>query len=251
MSHQRKIKLTIAYDGTDYHGWQVQPGLPTVQETLCQAATLLIGRKTHVHGASRTDAGVHALGQAGLIEVISRIPTENFPRALTDRLPAGMAVLDACEVDKQFDLMGDVTSKLYRYTICISKARPVLNMRYCWHLPGPIDIAAMQAAARYLVGKQDFRSLASAADKRQSSVRTIFSCEVTRTTDATNDWLHINVQGDGFLYNMVRNIVGTLVDIGHGRWTPDKMTEILAARDRSAAGQLAPASGLCLEWIEY
>lgn len=251
MSHQRKIKLTIAYDGTGYHGWQVQPGLPTVQETLCQAATALIGRRTHVHGASRTDAGVHALGQAGLIEVISPIPTENFPRALTDRLPAGLAVLDAGEVDKKFDLMGDVTCKLYRYTICVSKQRPVLQMRYCWHLPGQIELEAMQRAAQTLVGTHDFRSFASAADKRQSSVRTVFSCAVTPVTDATNHWIHIDVQGDGFLYNMVRNIVGTLVDIGHGRWAPDKLPEILAARDRSAAGQLAPASGLCLQWIRY
>ena len=178
MSLQRKIKLTIAYDGTDYHGWQVQPGLQTVQETLCRAATSLIGRKTHVHGASRTDAGVHALGQAGLVEIISPIPTKNFPRALTDRLPAGMAVLDACEVDKKFDLMGDVTCKLYRYTICISRLRPVLHMRYCWHLPGPIEVEAMQDAAQALVGKQDFRSFASAGDKRQSSVRTIFACAI-------------------------------------------------------------------------
>jgi tRNA pseudouridine38-40 synthase len=251
MSHQRKIKLTIAYDGTGYHGWQVQPGLPTVQETLCQAATSLIGRKTHVHGASRTDAGVHALGQAGLIEVISPIPTENLPRALTDRLPAGMAVLDACEVGRKFDLIGDVTRKLYRYTICISKARPVLDMRYCWHLPGQIELEAMQDAAQYLVGKQDFRSFASAGDKRQSSVRTIFACDVAPCDDGVSHWIHIDVQGDGFLYNMVRNIVGTLVDVGHGRWTPDTIPEILAARDRCAAGQLAPASGLCLRWIKY
>ncbi len=243
--------MTIAYDGTDYHGWQVQPGLKTVQETLCQAATSLIGRKTHVHGASRTDAGVHALGQAGLMEVISPIPTENFPRALTDRLPAGMAVLDACEADKKFDLIGEVRSKLYRYTLCISKARPVLNIRYCWHLPGRMELEAMQRAAQSLVGMHDFRSFASAADKRQSSVRTVSSCDVTRTNDGANHWILIDVQGDGFLYNMVRNIVGTLVDVGHGRRAPDRMPEILEARDRSAAGQLAPAAGLCLQWIKY
>ena len=107
----------------------------------------------------------------------------------------------------------------------------------------------MQRAAQTLVGTHDFRSFASAADKRQSSVRTVFACDVTPVTEGSNDWLHIDVRGDGFLYNMVRNIVGTLVDVGHGRWTPDKMTEILAARDRCAAGQLAPANGLCLEWI--
>jgi tRNA pseudouridine38-40 synthase len=251
MNHQRKIKLTIAYDGTDYHGWQVQPGLKTVQETLCKAAADLIGRKTHVHGASRTDAGVHAKGQAGLIEVVSPIPTENFPKALTDRLPLDIAVLDACEVDKAFDLIGDVTRKLYRYAICISKARPVMAIRYCWHLPGRFDIQAMQDASRHLVGTHDFKSFASAADQRQSSVRTVFRCDVLALEDKNHQWIIIDIEGDGFLYNMVRNMVGTLIDIGHGRWEPAMISSILEAKDRTAAGQLAPASGLCLEWIKY
>ncbi len=246
--HRRKIKLTIAYDGTEYHGWQVQPGMKTVQETLCQAATALVGRKVHVHGASRTDAGVHALGQAGLIETVTPIPTENFPRALNDRLPQDIAVLTAEEpLNPKFDLIGDVTCKLYRYTLCTTKIRPVRDIRFVWHLPGQIDIPAMQEAAQYLVGKQDFRSFASAADQRKSSIRTIFRCDVL--TEGDN--ILIEVEGDGFLYNMVRNIVGTLVDIGHGRWQPGYIQEILEARDRTTAGQLAPASGLCLVWISY
>ena len=249
--HKRKIKLTIAYDGTDYHGWQVQPGFKTVQETLCQAATSLVGRKTHVHGASRTDAGVHAKGQSGLIEVATPIPTENFPRALTDRLPQDISVLDACDVDKPFDLIGDVTRKRYRYTLCVTKPRPVMQIRYCWHVPGDIQVAAMQTAAQSLVGIHDFKSFASAADHRKSSVRTIFRCQVNEVNEAPHRWITVDVEGDGFLYNMVRNIVGTLVDIGHGRWTPDQMEAIRNAKDRTAAGRLAPASGLCLEWIRY
>ena len=249
--NQRKIKLTIAYDGTDYHGWQVQPGLNTVQETLCKAVTDLIGRKTHVHGASRTDAGVHARGQAGLIEIVSPIPTENFPRAITDRLPSDIAVLDASDVDKSFDLIGDVKRKLYRYTICLGCVRPVMAVRYCWHLSGRIDLGAMQAAAQHLIGTHDFKSFASAADQRQSSIRTIFRCDLHTEEDAHYQWINFDVEGDGFLYNMVRNIVGTLVDIGHGRWSPDMIRSILEARDRTAAGQLAPAGGLCLEWITY
>jgi len=247
MSVQRKIRLTLAYDGTDYHGWQVQPGFRTVQGTLCQAAAALIGRKTHVHGASRTDAGVHAQGQVGLIETFSPIPTENFPRALNDRLPTDIAVRDAREVSRTFDLIGDVTHKLYRYTICTARIRPVRDIRFVWHLPTHLDAEAMRAAAQHLVGRRDFRSFASAADTRQSSVRTLFGCDVRQERDT----IIIDVEGDGFLYNMVRNIVGTLVDIGHGRWAPDMIRAILGARDRTAAGQLAPPQGLCLEWIQY
>ena len=248
---RRKIKLIIGYDGTHYHGWQIQPGYSTLQETLCQAATSLVGRKTHVHGASRTDAGVHALGQSGLIEVAGPIPTENFPKALTDRLPKDIAVTDACEVDRRFDLIGDVTRKLYRYTLCVSKPRPVLMTRYCWHLPDSIDIGAMQQAARHLVGEQNFKSMASGADARQSAMRTLFRCDVTEEIEGMNHWVRVDVEGNGFLYNMARNIVGTLVDIGHGRWGADHMPAILKAQDRSAAGQLAPARGLCLMWIKY
>ncbi|MFC1764418.1 tRNA pseudouridine(38-40) synthase TruA [Planctomycetota bacterium] len=251
MHQRRKIKLTIAYDGTDFHGWQVQPGMRTVQETLCKAATDLIGRKTHVHGASRTDAGVHARGQAGLIEAATPIPTENFPKALNDRLPDDVAVLDSEDAFGKFNLMGDVTSKLYRYTLYTGKIRPVRNIRYCWQLPMRVDVAIMQQAAQYFVGKQDFRSFASAADQRQSSVRTVFRCEITRGTGDRSDYIDIDVEGDGFLYNMVRNIAGTLVGVGHGRWQPDIIPKILAARERTAAGQLAPPQGLCLEWIRY
>jgi tRNA pseudouridine38-40 synthase len=248
---QRKIRFTIAYDGTDYHGWQVQPGVKTVQETLCQAATSLIGRKVHVHGASRTDAGVHAMGQVGLIETVTPIPTENFPKALNDRLPHDIAVLDATEPPWNFNLIGDVKRKLYRYTIHTGTIRPVLNIRYCWHLPVRLDAAAMNTAAQALVGTHDFRSFASAADRRESTVRTIFRCDVTRGQAENQDWVTVEVEGDGFLYNMVRIVAGTLVDIGHGRWEPAMMAAILEARDRTAAGQLAPPSGLCLVWIRY
>jgi len=248
---QRKIRFTIAYDGTDYHGWQVQPGFKTVQETLNLAASSLIGRKTCVHGASRTDAGVHALGQVGLIEADTPIPTENFSRALNDRLPQDIAILDAEDAPWRLDVIGDVKRKLYRYTIYTGKVRSVLDIRYCWHLPVHLDVEAMNTAAQLLVGTHDFRSFASAADRRESTVRTIFRCEATRCAGDKQDWISIEVEGDGFLYNMVRNIAGTLVDIGHGRWEPRMIGAIMEAKDRTAAGQLAPASGLCLVWIHY
>jgi tRNA pseudouridine38-40 synthase len=247
----RNIKLTIAYDGTEYHGWQIQPGLRTIQGVLTAAIQDLIDAEVRLFGASRTDAGVSALGQVGLVQIDSPIPTENLARAITDKLPSDIAVAEAVQVAEGFDLMGAVKSKLYRYTIFTGRARPVLEIRHCWHLPAKLDITAMAEAAKLLVGKKDFKSFASAADKREETVRTIFRCDVTRGQASENDWIYVDAEGDGFLYNMVRNIVGTLVEVGVGRWRPEKINEILQAKDRTAAGRLAPAQGLCLMWIKY
>ena len=266
----RKIKLTIQYDGSGYFGWQVQPDKTTIEQLLNQAVTSLIGRKVTVHAASRTDAGVSALGQVGLIEIDSPIPTENFPKAISDRLPPEIAVIEAVEVDKQFDIINDVRCKLYRYTIFNAKPRPVLDTRHCWHIPEKLDIEKMNTAAQLLVWTKDFKSFASAKDDRENSTRSIYRCEVrgqssnlsfTRKRESilksdnlpqdSNDWIYIDVEGNAFLYNMVRNIVGTLVEIGVGRWKPEKMVEIIEAKDRTAAGRIAPPEGLCLMWIKY
>jgi tRNA pseudouridine38-40 synthase len=243
----RSIRLTIQYDGSRYHGWQIQPGEKTIQGELVEAVSSLVGRRTHVHGASRTDAGVSALGQVGLFEIDSPIPTENFPDAINDRLPREIVVTAAEEAPRKFDLIGAVTSKLYRYTIYTGRFRPVLKLNQCWHIPRELDVAAMNRAAQLLIGKKDFKSFASAADRRENSVRTIIRCDVV----AENEWIYVNVEGDGFLYNMVRNIAGTLVDVGYGRWEPEKVSDILDAKDRTAAGRLAPPQGLCLMWIKY
>ena len=243
----RKIKLTVAYDGYSYHGWQIQPGMKTIQQTLAEAIELLTGQKVELAGASRTDAGVSALGQAVTFQIDSPIPTENFARAITHRLPADIAVAEAIEVAPDFDVIRDVKSKLYRYTIFTGLVRPVLRIRHCWHIPEKLDACVMAKAASFLVGKKDFKSFAAAADKRESSTRTIFRCDVA----GEGDWIYIDVEGDGFLYNMVRNIVGTLVEAGIGRMKPEKMAAILEATDRTAAGPIAPAEGLCLMWIKY
>ncbi|MHC4396502.1 MAG: tRNA pseudouridine(38-40) synthase TruA [Planctomycetota bacterium] len=243
----RNVKLTIRYDGSDYHGWQIQPGRKTIQGVLTEAVGNLIGGEVRVFGASRTDAGVSALGQVGLVQIDSPIPTENLAKAITDRLPDNIAVTEAVEVADGFDLMGAVTSKLYRYTIFVGRERPVLQIRHCWHLPAELDTTAMNEGGTMLVGKKNFKSFASAADKRESTVRTIFRCEVK----AEDDWVYIDVEGDGFLYNMVRNIVGTLVEVGVGRLEPEKMKVILEAKDRTTAGPIAPPQGLCLMWIKY
>jgi len=243
----RNIKLTIVYDGSAYHGWQIQPGLKTIQGVLTEAIQELIGAEVRVFGASRTDAGVSALGQVALVQIDSAIPVENLARVITGRLPADIAVAEAVEVPQGFDLIGAVKSKLYRYTIFTGQLRPVLQIRHCWHLPTKLDVTAMAKAAKMLVGKKDFKSFASAADQRENSVRTIFRCDVT----SENEWIYVDVEGDGFLYNMVRNIVGTLVEVGVGRWKPEKINEILEAKDRTAAGPIAPAAGLCLMCVKY
>jgi len=260
----RNIKLTIAYDGSRYYGWQIQPGKKTIQGQITEAIRNLIGCEVRVHGASRTDTAVSALGQVALVQIDSPIPTEKLAEAITHRLPADIVVTEAVQVPDGFDLIGAVKSKLYRYTIFTGQVRPVLKIRHCWHLPGKLNIDAMTEAAKLLVGKKDFKSFASAADKRENSVRTIFRCEVTTSSQHKihhthhknsaqyeNNWVYIDVEGDRFLYNMVRNIVGTLVEVGIGRMKSEKIKKILEAKDRRAAGPIAPAAGLCLMWIKY
>jgi len=243
----RNIKLTIAYDGSNYHGWQIQPEQRTIQGELTKAISELIGWKVRVCGASRTDAGVSAVGQVAIIQIDSPIPTENLAKAINDRLPRDIAVREAVEIPLGFDIIGAVKSKLYRYTIYTGKVPPVLQIRHCWHVPAKLDIQAMAESAKMLVGTMDFKSFATADDKRENKVRTIFRCDVT----SENEWMYIDVEGDSFLYNMVRNIVGTLVEVGIGRWRPDKISEILKVRNRTAAGPIAPATGLRLMRIEY
>ena len=198
-------------------------------------------------GSSRTDAGVHAMGQVAHFDIESPVPTENFVKALNNLLPEDIAIAEATEVADSFDAISDTKSKRYRYTICTEPIRPVLEIRHCWHRPGTLDIEKMKQAAAKLIGQKDFKSFASAADQRQSSIRTILKCDITQE----NSSVYIDVQADGFLYNMVRNIVGTLVEVGRGRWEPEYIDQILAAKDRSAAGPIAPASGLCLMQIYY
>jgi tRNA pseudouridine38-40 synthase len=243
----RNIKLTISYDGLNYSGWQNQPGKRTIQGELVRALGELTGIFIKVNGASRTDAGVSALGQVANFLIDSPIPAENFVKALNHRLPQDIVVTEAVEVELDFDASGSAKSKLYRYTIFTGKKRNVLKTRNCWHRPSALDIAAMDAAAKILIGKKDFKSFASAADKRESSVRTVMQCQVTQQ----DKWVYIDIEADRFLYNMVRNIVGTLVEIGRGKWKPEKINEILEAKNRTAAGPIAPPSGLCLMWIKY
>jgi tRNA pseudouridine38-40 synthase len=243
----RNIKLTISYDGINYSGWQYQHGKRTIQGELQRAISELTGTFIKANGASRTDTGVSALGQVANFLIDSPIPTENFVKAINHRLPHDIVVTEAVGADRDFDASSSAKSKLYRYTIFTGKKRNVLKTRNCWHRPAALDVAAMDAAAKILIGKKDFKSFASAADKRESSIRTIMQCQLMQE----DKWLYIDIEADRFLYNMVRNIVGTLVEIGRGKWKPEKINEILKAKDRTAAGPLAPPQGLCLMWIKY
>lgn len=243
----RRIKLVLHYDGTAYHGWQKQPDAPTIQGTLEQAVEKLCGSRVSLTGSSRTDAGVHALGQVAHFDIDCPVPTENIARALNNLLPDDIAVADAAEVTPDFDAISSTQSKWYRYTLNISPVRPVHRIRYCWHRPGLLNVFGMNFAAARLVGTYNFKSFASAADTRESSVRTVLRCNVSEKRGE----IFVDVAATGFLYNMVRNIVGTLVEVGRGRWQPEDIDRILAAKDRAAAGPIAPASGLCLMNIQY
>jgi len=243
----RNVLLTIAYDGSGYAGWQKQPDKRTIQGELTEAVSALFRTKVNVHAASRTDAGVSALGQKALIQIDSPIPTENLAKAISNKLPPEIVVSCAEDIFMGFDIIGAVKAKLYRYTIFTGQVRPVLQINHCWHIPSGLDAGAMDKAAKLLVGTKDFKSFASAKDTRKKTVRTVFRCDVIQA----GEWINIEIEGDGFLYNMVRNIAGTLVEVGADRLEPERITEILDAKNRTAAGPIAPAKGLCLVWIKY
>jgi tRNA pseudouridine38-40 synthase len=244
----RNIKLTIQYDGSGYSGWQKQPGKKTIEaELMIAIENLLCCDKVKIEGSSRTDAGVSALGQVANVFLDTPIPTDRLARAISIYLPKEIVVTEAVDMPDDFSAISDTKSKLYRYSIYTGKTRPVMQVNHCWHRPGKLDVAPMQEASKQFVGEKDFKSFATACDKRSCSVRTIYKCEVTQE----DLWIYVDVEANGFLYNMVRNIVGTLVEIGRGRWQPDCIEKILEAKNRCAAGPIAPAQGLCLMWIRY
>jgi len=245
----RNIKLVVAYEGTAYHGWQRQAdGLATVQGSIEAAAARLLGHPVVVNGASRTDAGVHAAGQcANLITTNLAIPLQTVRRGLNSRCPSDIGVLSAEEAAADFHPSRCAKGKCYRYRIHVGAAKPVGRCRRVYHYPRALDADRMRAAGERLVGTRDFRALASAGERRARTVRTVTRCEVVERGDE----LHLTVAGDGFLYRMVRNIAGTLIEIGRRRWAPERIDEILRSGDRRQAGFTAPAGGLCLISVDY
>lgn len=245
----RNIKLVVAYDGTAYHGWQRQAaGIDTVQERVEQAAIHVLGHPLNVGGASRTDAGVHAEGQVANVRTSNvAIPLIGLRRAMNSRLPGDIVIRSAVEAPDDFDPSTSAIGKTYRYRICVSPCRPATLSRQVCHYWRPLEIEPMRQAAARVVGQHDFRGFATSQEQRENTVRTVFRCEVSEADGE----IVVQVRGDGFLYNMVRNIVGTLIEVGRGRWQSDQIDRIFETLDRGQAGPTSPARGLTLMCVHY
>ena len=247
----RNLKLVLSYDGTEFSGWQVQPGAATIQGALASAIGRVTGENILPQGSGRTDAGVHALGQVASFGTQSPIPPENLVIALNDILPGAIRVLEASEVPDEFHVRKSARAKTYRYRMYRGAICSPFIARFVWHYPYPLDEDQMQEVAGMIVGEQDFTSFAAVDPERgreeMSNVRQIFSSSWERQSD---EFVY-TVRGNGFLHHMVRNLVGTFVLAGKGALRASDLTRILEARLRSAAGATAPASGLCLVNVEY
>ncbi len=244
----RNIKLVLSYDGTDFSGWQRQKDQRTVQQDLEEAIEQLTGALPNTNACGRTDAGVHARAQVVNFYTASRHTPEVFVKALNAMLPQDVRVLEATEVPQAFHATFDAKSKMYRYVIDNGRFADPFRRRYADHIYQPLDVAAMHRAGQALVGRHDFHSFETNWPNRASSVRTITSLEVTRPDENT---VWIEVEADGFLYNMVRSITGTLVLVGLGKRPEGWVAEALAAEDRAAAGPTAPPQGLFLARVNY
>jgi tRNA pseudouridine38-40 synthase len=243
----RNIKLVLSYDGTNFSGWQRQPERRTVQQVLEESIGRLTGVEPPTNASGRTDAGVHALGQVVHFYTASRHAPAVFVKALNALLPPDVRVLRACEMRQAFHATLDAKTKLYRYVIDNNPIADPFQMRYSYHVYHHLDVAAMNAAARALLGRHDFHSFETNWPNRTSSVRTITRTGVNRM----NGFVWIDVEADGFLYNMVRTIAGTLIQVGTGRWPGARVAEALAAEDRRQAGPTAPPQGLFLVRVRY
>jgi tRNA pseudouridine38-40 synthase len=249
----RNLKLILSYDGSDFAGWQVQPDAVTVQGTLASAIGRITGEKVLPQGSGRTDAGVHALAQVVTFVTESSVPTANFVKALNAVLPASVRVLEVEEAAPDFHARKSARAKTYRYRICRTAICSPFLARYVWHYPFPLDEQAMVRAAGLVEGEHDFTSFAAVDPERGredvaiSNVRRIFSSGWERQGDE----FAYTVKGSGFLHHMVRNLVGTFILVGKGTLQTEDVTRILEARNRSAAGATAPASGLYLVNVEY
>ncbi|OUN00821.1 MAG: tRNA pseudouridine(38,39,40) synthase TruA [Firmicutes bacterium ZCTH02-B6] len=247
----RNIRCVVAYDGTEFLGFQRQAGGQTVQGVLEDAVASLTGEQVRVLGAGRTDAGVHAAGQVVAFRTASRIPVERWPYALNSRLPPSVVVTDAAEAPAQFHPRRDAVAKVYQYTIWNGRFPSPFWSRWALHVPTPLDVEAMAQAAAMLVGRHDFAAFRAAGSTPvKSTVRHLMNLAVERCPREP-ECVRIVARADGFLYHMVRNIAGTLLVVGQGRRPPGWVAEVLAGRRREAAGPTAPAHGLCLVRVEY
>lgn len=244
----KRVKLTVAYDGTNYCGWQVQPNGLSVQEVLNRCLKELLKEDISVIGASRTDAGVHALGNVCVFDTASRMPAEKISYALNTYLPADIRVQDSCQVPENFHPRFQSTIKTYEYRILNRRFPDPTRRLYSFFCYYPLDVEKMRQGASCLVGEHDFRSFSTAKPGVENTVRKIYALEVSRSPD---DMITIRITGNGFLYNMVRIIAGTLLRVGSGACPPEYVREILEARDRGMAGETARPEGLTLVEIRY
>lgn len=241
------FKLTIEYDGSDFHGWQIQPDQPTIQNEIQQILQSMTQEHIIVHGSGRTDAGVHALGQVAHFSCDTRIGPERFQIALNQMLPPGIVIRECRTVNEHFHARFSAKGKTYRYKILNSPLPRAIGRHYFWHVRSPLHVKNMQTAADHLIGEMDFKSFEGTGSPRKTTVRHIDRAQFF----VEDDWVTFEISGNGFLKFMVRNIVGTLVDVGLGSLTPDEFRSILHSKDRQNAGATAPPQGLCLLHVDY
>ena len=247
VTSMRNLKILLSYDGTDFSGWQTQPGYRTVQETLEKAIEAVMAKKVYANASGRTDAGVHAIGQVVNFFCDTKLPPDVLIRALNSNLPDDVVVRDCGDVPQVFDANKDAVRKLYRYIIRDSQQRSPFMNRYATQSRHRLDAEKMARASRCLLGRHDFHSFETEWPNRLTSVRTILHLTVNRV----GEYIWLDVEADGFLYNMVRAIAGTLMNVGRGYWPEEKVAEILNAEDRTVAGPTAPAQGLFLMRVMY
>lgn len=243
----KRIKLTVAYDGTNYCGWQIQPNGITIEEVLNRKISRLTKEEIRIIGASRTDSGVHAMGNIAVFDTESTIPPERFAYALNQKLPDDIVIINSEEVPSDWHPRYQNCTKTYEYHILNTKLPNPIKRYTTYHVSFPLDERKMQEAAEYLKGTHDFASFCNIRTNVEDTVRTIYSLDIARKEDE----IIIRIQGNGFLYNMVRIIVGSLIRVGRGFYTPEKIKEIRNARKRTEAGVTAPPQGLILMQIQY
>ena len=243
----RNIRLLIEYDGTNYAGLQWQKNAITIQETLSKAIEQVIQEKVAIYGAGRTDAGVHALGQVANFNTTSIIPSERLIRAINFYLPRDITIKDAADVPESFHAQYCAVSKVYQYTLSNDWVRTSLNRDFCYVCGFQLDMDKMTNAAQYLIGTHDFTSFTTRALQEKNRIRTVKRMEIKKE----GKYIYFTVEADGFLYNMVRSIVGTLIEVGRGKIAVENVKDILDAKNRNLAGPTAPAKGLCLTEVKY
>ena len=247
----RHFKLTIVYDGTNYVGWQVQPNGVSVQQRLEEAWQKSTQESLRIVASGRTDSGVHAVGQVCSVASETKLDCKTLRRALNANTPDDISVVETLIALDDFHAIRDATRKTYRYQIQYGRVRNPLTTKDHWFCHYDLDITAIQKAASFLLGEQDFASFQAAGSDRESTIRNLTMLECTPIQDGPFHYLHIELTCNGFLYNMVRNIVGTLIRVGQGREPANWVSDVLAKKDRAAAGPTAPPQGLILLSVEY